>query len=431
MPAAKITDVFRPVNARRLVAVRALGQLGDGMLQTALTTFVLFSPEREADPTKVAIAFGIMLLPYSLIGPFAGILIDRWRRRDIFIWANVVRIIAMLGISATISSHHTNDVLVLLVLAALGVNRFLQAAMAASIPHVVTDEQLVTANALFPTIGTACSTIGVAIGITTQKVLANTDSVNGGIAMSASLLAASAALTARTIRPRGLLGPHAQAGRTHQAIRGVISGLLDGLRALRAARTARLCLASVAVQRFAFGTLTIHVLLLARNVWNAPTQPDGAVTDFGLAAVCAALGAAAAALLSASLLAQRDERAGSRHVLLVRTAMIAALVAIPLTGFGLERQHRVAVILTAGMLSFVGQLLKISTDTAIQQGIDDEHRGRAFSLFDMAINASIVSGISLYALNSALRLQAAPTFTLISAALVCAAVLCSRVLRTG
>lgn len=424
-----MVDVFRPVNARRLVTVRAVGQLGDGMLQTALATFVLFSPQREADPTKVAIAFAIMLLPYSFIGPFAGIFIDRWRRRDIFIWANIVRVVAMLGIGYTIHNHSTSSALIVLVLASLGVNRFLQASMAASIPHVVSDRELVTANALFPTLGTACSTIGAAIGITTQKVLANTDAVNAGIATAASALALSAALTATTIRPAGLLGPHGVTGKVREALRNVFTGLADGLRALNRARTARLCLLSVAAQRFAFGVLTVHVLLLARTVWNPSTNPDDAVTDFGLAAVSAAVGAAVAAVTSASLLAERDVQSGPRHRLLVSAALIAALIAIPLTGLGLERQHRGLVIATAGMLSFVGQLLKISTDTAIQQGVDDAYRGRAFALFDMAINASIVTGISLYALSPWLRLNSAATFGVIGCALLVAAAACGHVLR--
>ena len=33
----------------------------------------------------------VLLLPYSLIGPFAGVLLDRWRRRQIFLYGNQLR----------------------------------------------------------------------------------------------------------------------------------------------------------------------------------------------------------------------------------------------------------------------------------------------------------------------------------------------------
>jgi MFS-type transporter involved in bile tolerance (Atg22 family) len=59
--------------------------------------------------------------------------------------------------------------------------------------------------------------------------------------------------------------------------------------------------------------------------------------------------------------------------------------------------------LTAAALGFAGQLLKINADTTIQRTIDDAHRGRVFSIFDMMINVALVLGISSYALISSLR----------------------------
>lgn len=76
-----------------------------------------------------------------------------------------------------------------------------------------------------------------------------------------------------------------------------------------------------------------------------------------------------------------------------------------LIAIGLSGEHRMRVIATAGLLSFIGQLLKISTDTAVQLGIADAHRGRAFSLYDMAINACIVTGITVYAMTPFIRLH--------------------------
>lgn len=65
----------------RLLSTRLVGSFGDGLLQAALASFVLFSPERQPTPLAIAVSFGILLLPYSLIGPFAGVFLDRWRRR--------------------------------------------------------------------------------------------------------------------------------------------------------------------------------------------------------------------------------------------------------------------------------------------------------------------------------------------------------------
>jgi MFS family permease len=136
-PSVKSFSVLRHANARELLGVRIFGQAGDGLLQTALATFVLFSPQRESDPRKIALAFGILLLPYSVIGPFVGVFIDRWSRRMILIRANLLRVVTMIAIAVVITGHSANTLLAVLVLVSLGVNRFVQAALSASLPQML------------------------------------------------------------------------------------------------------------------------------------------------------------------------------------------------------------------------------------------------------------------------------------------------------
>ena len=59
------------------------------MFQAALGGAVLFNPERQADPLAVAAGLAVLLLPYSIVGPFAGALLDRWDRRRVLIVANL------------------------------------------------------------------------------------------------------------------------------------------------------------------------------------------------------------------------------------------------------------------------------------------------------------------------------------------------------
>jgi len=70
-------DLLHNGGFMRLFATRMTGSLGDGVLQAALAAFVVFSPERQATPLAIATSFGILLLPYSFIGPFAGVFLDR------------------------------------------------------------------------------------------------------------------------------------------------------------------------------------------------------------------------------------------------------------------------------------------------------------------------------------------------------------------
>ena len=59
---------------RPLLRTRWTGQFTDGIFQSALASFVLFSPERQASAFSAAIAFAVVLLPYSIVGPMVGML---------------------------------------------------------------------------------------------------------------------------------------------------------------------------------------------------------------------------------------------------------------------------------------------------------------------------------------------------------------------
>ena len=62
---------------RKLLAVRWSGQLTDGIFQSALASFVLFSPERQASAMAAALGFAVVLTPYSIVGPLVGTILDR------------------------------------------------------------------------------------------------------------------------------------------------------------------------------------------------------------------------------------------------------------------------------------------------------------------------------------------------------------------
>lgn len=407
-PSFKSFSVLRHANARKLLGVRIFGQAGDGLLQTALATFILFSPQRESDPRKIALAFGILLLPYSVIGPFVGVFIDRWSRRTILIRANWLRIVTMIAIAIVITGNTANTLLAVLVLISLGLNRFVQAALSASLPHVVDGDDLVPANALFPTLGTTAASLAAALGIATQNILSNSDSVNAGLVIVGSIFAGIASLIALRITPKDILGPHSVESAMRDEFRNALSGLAAGFRYMVQSGRALSSMVAVGFQRWAFGVLTVHALLLSRNSWSVNNTADEAVLYFGLCAGAAALGAFTAAVLSTFLLSDRKESSAKgiaphRQVHLIAAMTVATAVSVVVTFVGYQSGTLAAVCATAASLGFAGQLLKINADTTIQRTIDDAHRGRVFSIFDMMINVAIVLGITTYALIDGIR----------------------------
>ncbi|MGB7796532.1 MAG: MFS transporter, partial [Pseudonocardiaceae bacterium] len=151
----------------RLLASRFAAQWGDGVFQAGLGGAVLFNPERQANPMAIAAGLAVLLLPYSLVGPFAGALLDRWDRRRILIMANLLRGLPIVLVALAVGLGAAGPPLYLGALVVTGLSRFVLAGLSAGLPHVVPARHLVQANALAATVGSAFTVLGgvCAIGL--------------------------------------------------------------------------------------------------------------------------------------------------------------------------------------------------------------------------------------------------------------------------
>lgn len=370
---------------RRLYATRLTGQFADGLLQSALATFVLFSPERQPTATSVAVAFAILLIPYSVIGPFAGVFLDRWRRRQVLVRANLLRAAIAVGVVALVAVANDGFALGLVVLALLGVGRFVLAGVAASLPHVVRGPDLVTANALTPTSGTIAAAVGAIVGVGIRSIAGGGDTGSIVVLICAVAGYLVASVVARTLG-KDELGPDGD--RPGDTVMDVIRGLIDGGRRLGEAPPAARAIAVVTAHRVAFGALTVIALLLVRNTFNPSADVDAALGQFALVTGAAAIGALIGAVLT-PVITRRWGAVKWSAVALVQ-AGVAVAVLLPFASFPL--------VMVAGLsMGFAGQTVKVCADTIVQREISDDHLGRVFALFDMAVNVGLVAGIFIMA----------------------------------
>ena len=372
---------------RRLLAVRLSSQLADGVFQVALASYALFS-DRQPSAAALATALAVVTLPFSVLGPFAGVLLDRWSRRQVLVWGNVVRVVLAVLTAGVVAAGLPDPVFYAAVLACLSVNRFLLAGLSAALPHTVTGEDLVTANALTPTAGTLAFVVGLGVGGLARGLTGGSGGPGSGdvaVLLTAALLYAAAGSLALRM-PRSLLGPDSalESPGLSAAVRGVGSGLVAGLHHLRRRRPAATALAVIGSHRYWFGLWTVAVLLLHRNLLH-PGDPDAAFAALSVVAASSAAGFVTAALVTPAV----SERVGTRTWVLL-LLLLAAVVQLPSASADSGWSHG-AALLAAYVLGLVSQGVKICVDTEVQAGVADDYRGRVFSLYDVLFNVAFVA----------------------------------------
>ncbi|MEU5275985.1 MFS transporter [Streptomyces asoensis] len=379
--------LLRLGNFRRLLGVRLLSQCADGVYQVALATYVVFSPEKQTSAGAIASAMAVLLLPYSLIGPFAGVLLDRWRRRQVLLHGNLLRALLASATALLMIAHVPDWLFYASALCVTAVNRFVLSGLSAALPRVVDGERLVIANSLSPTAGTLAAVAGGGLAFVVRLVVADSDAA---VVLLGCVLYLCAALASLTMAA-DLLGPDRDAVRPGlaSALGGTARGLAAGLRHLAEPkrREAAWALGSISLMRFCYGALTVMVLMLCRYAWS--TDPDDGLALLGIAVGVSGVGFFVTAVITPAAAG----RLGPGRWIVVCSAAAAVLVLALMLPF-----ERTTTFAAAFVLGLVTQGAKIATDTVVQSSVQDGFRGRIFSLYDVAFNVAFVGAAAVAAL---------------------------------
>jgi|CZKT01.1.fsa_nt_gi hypothetical protein len=403
-------------NFRRLFATRLISQTGDGVFTAGLGSYVFFNATRFPNPASAAGAFAVLYLPYSLIGPFAGVFIDRWSRRQILVWSAVIRAVFVLLTASLVASGNLGVPLYASVLAVLGVDRFFLSSLSAALPHVVADDKLVMANSVAPTAGGIIASVG---GIAALGVHVLTGSGRGGSAVTllvAGCCYAVAGLVAATMR-RDLLGPRRDQGapppgRVLAELAAVSAGLAAGARYLWHRRGPAAALGATGANRLLYGILFLMSILLYRNYFYRLSGANAALGSYSLLVGASAVGYASAALITP---------AATRR--LAKPAWIAALLAAGAVVAGpLGATFNPLPFLFVGFgLNLVSQGVAICATTIIQEDVDDAFRGRVFAFYDMMFNVTFVAGAAVSAAFMPVTGKSYPMLAVVAAGYLLAA----------
>lgn len=392
MQSLSFRELLKSPQLSKVFALRWTGQAVDGIFQTALASFVLFSPERQASAMSAALAFAVVLLPYSFIGPFVGTILDRVSRQRALLFSNLIRAIDLLIIALFVSNGRTGVDLTVLVLCAFGINRLILAGLSAGLPLVVEPHSLIKANAMAVTGGSVFVVVGGGVGLGLRKILEPLHNANHSDAVVVFVAALgyiiAAWLSSRLNRDE--IGP-LDHQRKEASIGQGIKEMNEGFIFLKEHKDAFRGILATAVQRGGLTALVLIALLLERNTFHDSSHPEA-----GLAGVAFALSIAGIGITCGAVIAPIGVERFGRHkwmrLSLIGSALSPTLLAIS--------THVFSLYFAAFFTSLFGQSMKVTNDALVQSKIDDYFRGRVFAVYDVVVNAAIVTG----ALASALIL---------------------------
>lgn len=407
-------EMLRERDFRMLIAGQALGQAGDGFAQATLAKVLILDPLSQGTPGRVFALFALTLLPYSLIGPFVGVFVDRWRRRPLMQWTNFVRTGLLVGLLLMTRIVHGDQPLYVAALLLLSLGRVFLATKGAVLPVVLHEHHLLGGNSLSSGVGMISALIGGAVGIFGVEALGR----DIALLVAAATYAGAGYVIGRISSP--LAHPDAASESVVQGIARVLRELDDGVRAIWVRKPARLSLIAIFVLRTIGMFVVVAAILVIKEVFPGELEDLGRVSSSAVALAAAGAGAFVGAA-TAPAFGRRFDTAG-----LILVGFVLSGVAIIALGGIVNIPAVLALTFFGGFGGFVS---KVAVDAEIQHDLPDDLRGRAFALYDILYNLASVAAAG--AMVAAASMSLRPRLVLAGVLALVASALLGRAMQTA
>lgn len=383
-------EILRERDFRALIGGQVLGQAADGFAQATLAKVLILDPLSQGTPGRIFAVFALTLVPYSLIGPYVGVFVDRWPRRSLMQWANAIRCILLLSLPIWTRVFDGDEPLYVAALLILSLGRVFLATKGAVLPVLLHEHHLLGGNSFSSGAGMISALVGGAIGIFGVEFAGQ----DVALVTAAFIYAAAAAALGRISSP--LDHPNPPAGSIADAVVRVNKELAEGILAIWVRKPARLSLIGIFILRTISMFVVVSAILVIKKVFPGEVGDVGRVSSSAVALGAAGAGAFAGAAL-APLVGRRLANAG----LVVLGFVISALAIIALGGL-VNIPALLALTFLGGLGGFVS---KVAVDAEVQQDLPDELRGRAFALYDILYNLASVAAAAAMVLGGEASLR--------------------------
>jgi MFS family permease len=368
-----LTILRRNRNFRLLFIGQAISQLGDWFNSVAVYALLL---DLTGSATAVAGMLIVQFLPVALVGPVAGVVVDRVNRRRLMIAADVVRGVLILGLLLV---RRAEDVWIAYVVMALAMSgtAFFEPARTATIPNITTEEELLPANALAAATWSAMLAVGASVGGLVTAVAGRNIAFTINAAsffVSAFFLALTRydATPANATRRGGLL-----------ALTG-ITDLIDGFRYIRGEPNVAALLCVKAGWGLAGGVLLL-LTIFGQRIFPIGS---GAAAGIGILYGARGVGAGLGPITLRWIVGQQPRK--------LRRTIGPAFFMVGVFYIALAGAPSLAVAALCVLCAhFGGSLLWVFSTVLLQLEVPDRFRGRVFAV-ELALVTLVTSASSYW-----------------------------------
>jgi MFS family permease len=354
----------RNSNFRRLWLAQIVSEIGDWFYTLAIYTLLL---QLTGHAGSVAMALVLQVIPQTFVGPTAGVVNDRLRRKHVMIAADLIRCVVVLAM-LLVRSASTVWLVYPLLLIETTMTAFFEPARTAVIPNISSEGEVLVAN----TLSSATWSVNLMIGASIGGVVAAFFGRDTVFVLNALSFLASAFF----IRGMRFSEPHAESAPPLRA-RDLIdfSPVLEGIRYIRRHPTLLPTVFSKAGELMVGPSWVIFTVMGAREfaVHRAGMNPaGGAMLGMSILLAGRGIGALVGPVISARWAGERDNRL--RLGILLGYLTISAGYSLLGLSYSVWMAAACALVAHAG-----GSTVWVFSTTLLQLHTEDRFRGRVFA----------------------------------------------------
>jgi MFS family permease len=371
----KFSEVLRNRNFFLLWLGQIISQLGDRLGQMALIAFVSVKPGSSA--IDIAKVLSLTIIPVFVVGPLAGVYVDRWDRRRTMYISDFLRAVLMLVIPFFLFYAKALGAIYLLIFVIYCVGRFFIPAKLSIVPDLVAKKDLLIANSLVNITGMIAAILGFGVsGILVERLGAK-----GGFYLDALSFFVSGMLIFLIAKKSVSSVGFKQVGQeiVEMIRKSVFQELKEGVLYFLKNKNIRFAALVMFILSSALGAASVVLIAFVQEAFHSLTR------DLGFFSMFLGVG-----LFSGSLIYGRFGHRFSQHKIIF-TSLISSGIMLTVFALAIGRYpyFGLATLLTF-LMGFLVSPIIIATNTIIHKVSSNEMMGKTFSSLEIVMHLGFI-----------------------------------------